>query len=468
MSNEVVKISTLTHFSTKQKEASAMLKECKYLLYGGAMGGGKSYWLRWQLVKLLIKWAKAGHLRVCVGLFCEDYPTLQDRHLSKISKEFPVWLGESHGNHRDYGRCFILAPEYGGGVIMFRNLDDSSKYQSAEFAAIAVDELTKNTAEIFTDLRTRLRWAGISETKFIAASNPGGVGHAWVKKKWIDGIHEPGEKEASKFKYLPARAKDNPYLAETYMDTLSGLPEELKRAYIEGDWDMFKGQYFTEWRREIHTCKPFEIPLHWVRFVCGDYGYTKPSAVYWCAVNEDGQIFVYRELYRTGMTYADLAREICSMTAPNETIKYWAFDPAIWAKGNEKEGEPVKVSGAEIMMQKYREITRKTLNLIRANNDRVNGWNMVRQYLKPYVRGDATTSLLQVFTTCSEFVRTFPALIFDQTNVEDVDSDGEDHAGDAVRYGIMSRPPKTPSTQSAVNRLLGNSGNNHDSQTSFE
>lgn len=432
------------------------------------MGGGKSYWLRWELIRLLVHWAKRGHTKVVVGLFCEDYPTLQDRHLSKISKEFPAWLGESHGNHKDYGRCYILNADYGGGVILFRNLDDSSKYQSAEFAAIAVDELTKNQPEIFIDLRTRLRWTGIDDVKFIAASNPGGVGHAWVKKKWMDGVHEVGEKEANKFKYIPARARDNPHLAESYMDTLSGLPEDLKRAFIEGDWDVFKGQYFSEWRREIHVCRPFDIPPHWVRFICGDYGYLKPSAVYWCAVNEEGQIFVYRELYKTGLTYEDLCKEIMSMTPASEQIKYWVFDPAIWARGNEKEGEPVKVSGAEIMIRTYKDVHRTSLNLIRGNNDRVTGWNQFRTMLKPFNKGETVTAMIQFFPNCYEFIRTFPALIYDTTNVEDVDSDGEDHAGDGVRYGIMSRPPKAPSTKNQATRLLNSNASSHDTQTSFE
>lgn len=467
MSNDQVKISELTHFSAKQKEASDLLKNYKYILYGGAMGGGKSYWLRWELVRLLLRWAKRGHTKVVVGLFCEDYPTLQDRHLSKISKEFPTWLGQSHGNHRDYGRCFILSAEYGSGVILFRNLDDSSKYQSAEFAAVAVDELTKNPRDIFTDLRTRLRWAGIDDVKFIGATNPGGIGHAWVKKEWMDNVHEVGEKEGHLFKYIPAKATDNPHLSPSYMDTLSGLPEDLKKAFIEGDWDIFKGQYFTEWRREIHVCKVFDIPPHWPKFICGDYGYLKPSAIYWCATNEDGQVFIYRELYKTSLTFRTLAEEIITMTPPNEDIRYWVFDPAIWAKGNEKDGEPLKISGAEIMSQAYKEITNKFLNVIRGNNDRVNGWNQFRSLLKPFPKGETITANIQVFPTCHEFIRTFPALVYDSVHVEDVDSDGEDHAADSVRYGIMSRPSKAPNPRSSI-RTLGLANNSHNEQTSFE
>ena len=188
-----VRFSELAHFTPKQKEADRLIDRFKYFLYGGAMGGGKSYLLRWKLLKLLFRWAKQGHTGVVVGLFCEDYPALKDRHLSKIGKEFPKWLGKLHNDHKEHGRAFILNPEYGSGVIAFRNLDDPSKYASSEFAAEAVDELTKNQEDVFDDLRTRLRWPGIADVRFFAATNPGGVGHAWVKRKWLDGEHDEHE-----------------------------------------------------------------------------------------------------------------------------------------------------------------------------------------------------------------------------------------------------------------------------------
>ncbi|MDY0389025.1 MAG: hypothetical protein RBT65_18280, partial [Methanolobus sp.] len=140
--NPKVSLMELIHPSDKQKLAFEQLKKFKFLLYGGAMYGGKSYWLRWALVVLLVYfYRKYRKKNVVVGLFCEDYPALKDRHLSKIDGEFPAWLGTIHSDHKAYGRSFILNPAYGSGVIAFRNLDDASKYASAEFAAIGVDEL---------------------------------------------------------------------------------------------------------------------------------------------------------------------------------------------------------------------------------------------------------------------------------------------------------------------------------------
>src|SRR3989338_8446270 len=145
---ERIDIDTLCHFTDKQKEASRTVKQYKYVLYGGAMGGGKSYFLRHKLLRMSLAFAARGRYGVTLALFCEDYPALKDRHLAKIRYEFPAWLGEY--NAADHN--FTLYPEFGGGVIAFRNLDDVSKYQSSEFAVIAVDELTKNDEGVFSFL----------------------------------------------------------------------------------------------------------------------------------------------------------------------------------------------------------------------------------------------------------------------------------------------------------------------------
>ena len=171
----------LAKFTTRQLQAVETLKsgECKFLLYGGALGGGKSYFLRWFAVRRLLELAAMGFRNVTGMLACEDYPALKDRQLQKIETEFPEWLGKQHSDHRVYGRSFVLHPDYGSGVVCFRNLDQPAKYQSSEWAFIFVDELTKNVYDTFTFLRTRLRWPGIPDDQcyFIGATNPGGVGH---------------------------------------------------------------------------------------------------------------------------------------------------------------------------------------------------------------------------------------------------------------------------------------------------
>lgn len=434
MSDDRRKISGMCHPTPKQKEGFELLKKFKFILYGGAMGGGKSYWLRWALLVLLLKYFAKYKLRgVRVGLFCEDYPSLKDRHLSKIQYEFPEWIGDFNKSDHE----FVLKPKFGSGAICFRNLDDPSKYQSSEFAAEAVDELTKNPKEVFDFLRTRLRWPGIptEDTKFIAGTNPGGIGHGWVKKLWIDKEFDENEQEKETFAFLPAKAQDNPHLDKNYYKTLESLPIDLRRAFVEGDWDIFKGQYFKEWRKEIHVRDPFELPKHWKRIVCIDYGYAKPAAVYWLAVDSDGFIYIYRELYETELTYSALTKTIISMTTDEEDISYWVGDPSIWAKKGDSE-----LSGAEIIEQTYREKTKKDLMFLKGNNDRINGWRVFREYLKLTLREEKKTAKLQVFSTCENLIRTVPALVYSPIKVEDLDTDGEDHAADSVRYGLMTKP----------------------------
>lgn len=428
---EHVDIEQLCHFTPKQYEAWTAVRNRKFVLYGGAMGGGKSYWLRWMLVILLFIYAVRGHRHVTAGLFCETYAALDDRHISKIKFEFPSWLGK----YNEADHTFTLKEIYGGGVIAFRNLDDVSKYQSSEFAAIAVDELTKNQEIVFTFLRTRLRWPGIEKTKFIAATNPGGIGHAWVKKFWIDKQYSSNEKEADQFIYIRALVSDNPYLdIPSYLKTLESLPEERRRRFLEGDWDVFEGQYFNEWRSDIHVVEPFEIPRSWTKFVCIDYGYAKPSAAYWCAVDYDGRIFVYRELYGAEITYKDLASAILNATPRDEYIGYWVVDPSLGSASPES-----GLSGIERMYEAAFALHR-SIQIIPANHNRLNGWRVMHEYLQTYEREGRKTAGLLFFKTCVNAIRTIPSLVYDSIRAEDLDTGGEDHSADAIRYGLMSRP----------------------------
>jgi hypothetical protein len=231
---ETVKFSELANFLPKQKEAQEASKRFKFTLYGGSLGSGKSYWLRWMMVYWLIKLhAKSGLEGIRAGLFCEDYPSLEDRHLSKVKYEFPTWLGTYNGSRHE----FTLNPEYGSGVIAFRNLDDPEKYLSVEFAIMGVDEINRNQIVTFRELRKRLRWAGIKEVKFLAACNP--IGEAWVKNWWVKRMFPPEEKEQYEFVFVPALPTDNPYLDESYYKSLESLPEIQRKAFLEGNWDSF-------------------------------------------------------------------------------------------------------------------------------------------------------------------------------------------------------------------------------------
>lgn len=234
MNEEVVKFSELTKFFPKQLEALQASKKFKYLLFGGSVGSGKSYWIRWTCVYWLMKYyTKYGLKGVRAGLFCEDYPSLNDRHLTKIKFEFPDWLGTYNQQKHE----FTLKPEYGEGIIAFRNLDDPSKYLSVEFAVIAIDEINRNPKTTFDMLRSRHRWPGIKDTKFIAGCNP--LGEAWVKNMWVKRLFPPEEAEPYEFAFVPALPTDNPHLPKEYYTSLESLPETQRKAYLEGNWDAF-------------------------------------------------------------------------------------------------------------------------------------------------------------------------------------------------------------------------------------
>lgn len=190
----------LANFQPKQLEAwlTLLKPETKYELYGGAAAGGKSYFLRWAALGLALYFWQKYHIKgIPIGLFSEDYPTLKDRQISRIKKEFPRWMGELKES-RDEGYLFQIRNELGGGMILLRNLDDPSKYASTEFAGEFVEELTKNPRDTFDDLRFRLRYPGIPEVKFAGATNPGSVGHGWVKSLWVKPDDIDPDKEADR------------------------------------------------------------------------------------------------------------------------------------------------------------------------------------------------------------------------------------------------------------------------------
>lgn len=417
--------------SERQSQAIEAVRDHLFTLYGGAGGGGKSYFLRWILAALLLKWAKEGHRGVRVGLFSMDYPTLQDRQLSKVRSEFPDWLGRYNGQTRE----FVLSPRFGGGVIAFRNLDDPSKYKSAEFAAIAVEELTELTRDDFNALFWRRRWPGIRRCPFIGATNPTGVGHGWVKKLWIerDFTDEPEALDAAEFAYVPAKASDNPHLPPEYLRTLDALPEDMRAALRDGSWDVFAGQVFSEFRREIHVEEPWQLPPGTRYFTAGDRGMTAASVILRFAMLPDGDLRVISELYETGLITSALGGRWQAI-GPGE---YAVMDPAVWGRITtvfQGQGE----SEAEVLMRDY------GLPLRQADNDRINGLHRVHEWLKHVPGRDGKPSCrLKIWPTCPNLIRELPQLVYDKTRAEDVDDDSGIHHADAysaLRYGLMSRP----------------------------
>lgn len=388
------------------------------------MGGGKSYFLRWWCIRECIRlFAVYGVKGVRIGLFSKDYPTLRDRQISRMKFEIPQHIGKIANSQTD-GFNLVLSKELGEGTVALRNLDDPSKYNSAEFAGIAIEELTENPEEIFHELRKRIRWKDIpaDDMHFVAAANPGGIGHAWVKKLWIDEDFPPEmEMYRKKFAYVPAKAQDNPHLDPAYYAQLLSLPEEMRKAYAEGSWDIFAGQYFKEWRKEIHVVEPFEIPWHWKIERSSDWGESNPCAHLWTATDPEGYSYVVGEVYGAGMRVAEQASKILAFEQGKNVQKIGILDSACW-----------DVTGrAESIAEQFRKCGVINAPSAKGPGSRVAGWNMVRTALHASA-GDVPK--LRVFSTCSNLIRTLPAMVHDKLKPEDLDTGAEDHACDALRY----------------------------------
>ena len=423
----------LAKFQPKQLEAWKLLKQedCKYLLYGGAMHGGKSYFLRWASIGLALMFFKETRASgIPIGLFSEDYPTLRDRQISRIKQEFPQWLGQLKSTEAE-GLCFFIAPEYGAGRILLRNLDDPSKYQSSEFAAILVEELTKNTEQTFTDLRTRLRFPGLSNPKFIGATNPGGIGHVWCQRHWIK--RNSGDKEQLMFKYIPANLNDNKFTTESYRNQIDALPERLRRAYRDGDWDAFEGQFFYTFNPTDQLIEPFKIPKEWTLFGSIDPGWGGWGSFGLQARDFTGKIFRVGTLYEKEKSPQERAESAIKFIEGN--------------KFTDGRMPSMIVSGHDAWARKDRFAVMTTertfadvfgangLYLTKATIDRHNGWGAMRSvmpknyFIFKYHNAKLVEQLSQTIT--------------DEHDAEDIQGRGndqrvEDHALDEARYGLMA------------------------------
>lgn len=402
--------------------------KCKYLLYGGAMAGGKSFLLRWAALIYLTTLYRAYNIeQIPMGLFCEDYPTLKDRQISRIEREFPKEFGKLKDDNI-HGLSFQLSKELGSGIILLRNLDDPSKYMSTEFAGIFVDELTRNSEQTFQDLRNRLRYPGIEAVKFMGASNPGGIGHGWVKKYFIDKAQQDPELE--RFFYVHANAYDNQYISETYIKQLESLPEQKRKAYLEGSWDVFAGQFFTEFNRNIHSCLPF-IPKNDLTIIGGmDWGRAAPFSFHLSVLQNktyEGlnfhRVFTFLEVYGTEKTpkeWAQIIKERLEMYSLQPSDISWIEgDPAMFTKGNDN-----TISIAD-------QFLREDIRINSGSNDRIGGWENMHKWLSIAPDGEPYWIITE---NCKNLIRTLPELIHDENKVEDVDTDGEDHAADSTRY----------------------------------
>lgn len=416
------------------------------VLYGGAAGGGKSYAmlvdpLRYmthsQFSGLLLR-KTTEELRELIWKSQELYPKVYPG--IKWSERKMQWTAPS------------------GARLWLSYLDrdeDVLRYQGLSFSWIGMDELTQwHTPFAWNYLRSRLRSTAPDLPIYMrATTNPGGAGHNWVKKMFIDPANfgeafdatdiETGEtlrypvghsKEGQalfKRRFIPAKLADNPFLSEAgdYEANLLSLPEHQRRQLLEGSWDIAEGAAFTEWDRNVHVVEPYELPKTWVKFRACDYGYGSYSAVLWFAVTPDEQLVVYRELYVSKVLAADLADMVLELEEDDGNIRYGVLDSSCWHRRGD-----TGPSLAEQMISRgcrWRPSDRSA-------GSRVAGKNELHRRLK--VDDETFEPEIVFFSSCRNLISQLPILPLDKKNPEDIDTKAEDHLYDALRYGIMTRP----------------------------
>ena len=322
-----------------------------------------------------------------------------------------------------------------GSIIDFGYIDsenDVYQYQSAEYDVIRFDELTHFTEYMYTYMISRCRGANAFPKHIKSSTNPGGVGHSWVKARFID-IGEPNKiheitlenGKKSTVIFIPSLVQDNMFLLDNdpdYIDRLELLPEKEKQALLYGDWDIFDGQFFTEFDRKIHVIQPFEIPKDWRIFRARDYGLDM-CATLWIAMDYHMNCYAYKELYESDLIVSEAARKINAMT--NEKIQIDYAPPDLWNR-NKDTGK----STADIFAENGQYLTK-------ADNNRVTGWLAIHEWLKVFKDEQGQpNSKLKIFSNCVNLIRTLPALQHDEKNPNDVATEPHEltHAPDALRY----------------------------------
>ena len=366
----------------------------------------------------------------------------------------------------------------GGARLTFAYLErdnDAAGYQGHNYTRVYVEEIGNfpSPVPILKMFATLRSGAGVP-CRFRATGNPGGPGHQWVKARYIDPAPLGFEVMTDPITglervYIPSRVHDNTYLGADYVNRLraSGSPE-LVRAWLEGDWSVISGAFFPEWNPERHIVKPCALPDNWLRYGAIDWGSAKPFAVGWFAVSDGalpqfprGALVKYREWYGSNgepnvglrMVAEDVAQGIASRSKDDPAYQgqalWYVADPAMWIA----DGGP---SIAERMIRHSGLVMRRADNARVSQRGAMGGWDQVRARLK----GADDKPMLYVFSTCPHIIRTLPALQHDPDRAEDVDTDGEDHAPDMLRYACMARPWVRPKADEQRNPLIGvGSGN---------
>lgn len=402
---------------------------CKYTAYGGARGGGKTWAssrkaiggaLRWPGIKILMIRREYDDMR----------NSLIEPMLAILPQEIATYNGTLNIIYFVNGSTikFGNMPGYGAAV--------AGKYQGQEYDWIFMEEATQFTEQEFRGLGACLRGVNKIPKRFYLTCNPGGVGHHWVKRLFVSREFRNGE-NPDDYRFIKATVEDNKDLMESspdYVQALDLLPEDIRNAHRYGDWDALAGTYFSEFRPELHTCKPFRIPDEWPRYRAFDYGLDM-FACLWIAVDFSGRCYVYREYCESDLVVSDAARVMRACTPPEERVSFTIAPPDMWNRQKDS-GKNM----AELFMQ-------NGIGLLKASNSRIQGWLALKELMK--LRKDGKPGLI-IFSDCKSLIEFLPALQHDTKNPSDCAKEPHEitHAPDALRYFAVMRT--MPAIKNAV------------------
>ena len=438
------------YWSPQPKQELALRCPATELFYGGAAGGGKSDFLLGDFLQGADKYGK--HWKgILFRKTTSELEELQARAVELFKPQGARYCGTGTKD----GSNMWKFPN--GATLKMRYLEnemDVEHYQGHQYTWVGIDELGNYaTPYCWMYMKSRLRSAVGVPCYIRGTANPGGVGHGWLKARFIDN-HIPnrifsienevnGKKVVNYACFIPSTLDDNRILMENdpdYESRLLGLPTHLARALRYGDWSVFPGQALDSFRPNIHVCKPFVLDQGaWFRFCSMDWGWAKPYSIGFYAVNSQGRVIRYRELYgcKEGEYNVGVKKESTKLAkeawefAALDGIKDMVADPAIWSDENNM-----------CIMQDFADAG---FNMVKANNDRINGLVMVDQIFKQTIDQNGTP-MFQVFNTCTSFIRTIPLLKPDPNHPEDIDTKLEDHVYDEFRYAMMSDFVAHPTT----------------------
>ncbi len=426
-----------------EKQKLFMRAKEKYVIFGGARGGGKSWAVRWKAVLLCGKYPG-----IRVLIMRKSYPELLENHIKPLQAQLSGVARYNSLTHE------IRFPNGSSIKFMFCGKDsDLMKIQGHEYDVIAIDEATQMTEYQIKTVMACLRGANSFPKRMYMTCNPGGPGHQYIKR--LKERRFRSDENPADYVFIQSLVTDNKALMEKqpdYIEQLKAQPPKQREAWLHGNWDVYEGQFFEEFRDDpghyadrkfTHVIPPFEPPPGWRIYRSFDWGYARPFSCGWWAVDPDGVFYRILELYGCRQDHGE--------DVPNEGVK-WVDDKIFseiarierehpWLKGRRVQGvaDPSIWAGAENGISRYDTAVRHRVYFEKGNNDRIPGWMQCHYRLAFDENG---YPMMYVFNTCRAFIRTVPLLRYDDHVPEDLDSTMEDHAADEWRYFCMLNPMK--------------------------